>query len=277
MLAADAVETETDDGYGPVRRYAKPGDVNPPLVAGTATETETLAPLPAWLRASPARDRIDTILLRPSEMFEGEGQDTKQVESQTQRSLALKRGVLVHRLLQSLPDVALDRRHDTALRYLARNAEEWSQQERDDLAAQVIALIGAERFAAVFAPGSRAEVSIVGRLGTSAELGGPTPATDRAPDRSHRPAVLVSGQIDRLAVTPSEVLIVDYKTNHHPPRVLGDCPPAYIRQLALYRALLGRLHPQKQIRAALLWTENAEIMEIPAAALDAELARIISP
>lgn len=77
-------------------------------------------------------------------------------------------------------------------------------------------------------------------------------------------------------VTPSEILIVDYKTNHNPPKTAAEAPPAYLRQLALYRALLAGLHGDRPVRAALLWTEAAEIMELPAPVLDAELARIIS-
>ena len=50
-----------------------------------------------------------------------------------------------------------------------------------------------------------------------------------------------------------------------------EAPQAYVRQLALYRAVLSRLYPQHALRAALLWTETADLMEISAAALDAEL------
>jgi ATP-dependent helicase/nuclease subunit A len=56
---------------------------------------------------------------------------------------------------------------------------------------------------------------------------------------------------------------------------VADAPRGYIRQLALYRAVLGQLYPQRAIRAALLWTETAEFMEISAPALDAELAAVI--
>ena len=116
----------------------------------------------------------------------------------------------------------------------------------------MLALIEDPRFAPVFAAGSRAEVSIVGRL-----------------ERPGRPPALVSGQIDRLVVTPSEVLIVDFKTNHAPPTAAAEAPAAYVRQLALYRAVLGKLYPQVPVRAALLWTETPELMEISAPALDA--------
>jgi ATP-dependent helicase/nuclease subunit A len=41
--------------------------------------------------------------------------------------------------------------------------------------------------------------------------------------------------------------------------------------------VLSRLYPHLPIRAALLWTETPELMEISASALDAQLASIISP
>ena len=104
------------------------------------------------------------------------------------------------------------------------------------LAEKVIALIADSRFAAVFAEGSRAEVAIVGRL----TLPG-------------RPPALVSGQIDRLVVTPNEVLIVDFKTNHAPPDgrrrgAAGLCPPAR----AVPGGVVATLSPARRPRRAAL-------------------------
>ena len=50
-------------------------------------------------------------------------------------------------------------------------------------------------------------------------------------------------------------------------------PTAYIAQLALYRAVLVRLYPGRPVRAALIWTELPDLMEISPAALDAALAQ----
>jgi ATP-dependent helicase/nuclease subunit A len=197
-------------------------------------------------------------LLRPSDPADEENHRVRTGESIQLRARALQRGTLVHRLLQSLPDVATERRRDAALKYLARNADGWTDGDRAALAEAMLALIGDSRFAAVFAPGSRAEVSIAGRL-----------------ERAGRPPALVSGQIDRLVVRPDEVLIVDFKTNHDPPKLAAEAPPAYLRQLALYRAVLQKLYPQRPVRAALLWTERPELMEISALALHAQLATII--
>ncbi|HEU0081429.1 MAG TPA: PD-(D/E)XK nuclease family protein, partial [Bradyrhizobium sp.] len=240
---------------GVVKRYLRAEDASPePGI--TAAPAAHFAPLelPAWLRAPAPRGAVPEDVLRPSDPALEDGRAIRPGESGPQRARALQRGLLVHRLLQSLPDLPAGRRQDVAALYLARNAEDWNEDDRAALAGRVLALLDDARFAAVFAAGSRAEVSIAGRLA-----------------RPGRPPALVSGQIDRLVVA-DEVLIIDYKTNHAPPRSVAGAPPAYLRQLALYRAVLAKLYPQKPLRAALLWTETPELMEIPPPALDAQLA-----
>ena len=248
-------EIETPDGA--IKRYSRPEDVTAGTTAAVAPATIAPTALPAWLRTSAPEFPADD-LLRPSGPAEEENHRARTGESIQLRARALQRGTLVHRLLQSLPDVATERRRDAALKYLARNADGWTDGDREALAEAVLALIGDSRFAAVFAPGSRAEVSIAGRL-----------------ERAGRRPGLVSGQIDRLVVSPDEVLIVDFKTNHAPPKLAAEAPRTYLRQLALYRAVLQKLYPQRPVRAALLWTERPELMEISALALDAQLATII--
>jgi ATP-dependent helicase/nuclease subunit A len=245
---------ETPDGS--IKRYSRPEDVAPPASAPAATAASPRMELPAWLRTTISHDAPSAAPLRPSDSG-GAGHRVTSDEAITSRTRAIQRGTLVHRLLQSLPDLATERRHSAALAYLARNAADWSEGERTALADSVLDLIGDRRFAAVFGEASRAEVPIVGRVAIA----------NRAP-------AFVSGQIDRLVVTPDEILIVDFKTNQAPPRTAAEAPQTYVRQLALYRALLGKLYPQRRLRAALLWTETTELMEISAPALDAELASL---
>jgi ATP-dependent helicase/nuclease subunit A len=247
---------ETPDG--PVKRYARPEDAAIPTGQVAAAATSAAAELPSWLQTSAPQESPPDSLLRPSDPAEDESRSIRTGESVQARAHALQRGTLVHRLLQSLPDVATERRRNAALQYLARNAGGWTDGDREALAEAILAVIAEPRFAPVFGPGSRAEVGIAGRL-----------------ERPGRPPALVSGQIDRLVVSQSEVLIVDYKTNHAPPKVPGETPRTYVRQLALYRAVLKKIYPQLPVRAALLWTERPELMEISALALDAQLATII--
>jgi ATP-dependent helicase/nuclease subunit A len=123
----------------------------------------------------------------------------------------------------------------------------------------VLRLFDDPRFAPLFSPGSRAEVPIVGRV-----------------DRPGGTPLAVSGQIDRLAVTAEAVLIADYKTNRPAPRTIADVPPAYVRQLALYRALLRKLYPDRPVRAVLVWTDVPDLMELSAEVLDRAVARAMA-
>jgi ATP-dependent helicase/nuclease subunit A len=169
------------------------------------------------------------------------------------RGHAIARGNAVHRLMQSLPDLPHDRRADAARRYLARQSDDLDEPERHDIVRQVLAMLDDQRFAALFAPGSRAEVPIVGRIGEQT----------------------VSGTVDRLVIAPDAVEIVDYKSNRPAPQNLAETKsrhPGYVRQLALYRAVLMRLYPGRPVRAALLWTDLPGLLEIPAEALDEALA-----
>ena len=250
---------EIETAIGRVKRYIRPEETTPPAAPAAAPTAPAPMVLPNWLLTPAQPEMSAESFVRPSDPADHDSRKVRTAESLTQRARALQHGTLVHRLLQSLPDIAAPRRREAALAYLARNADGWSEEERQALAESTLALIADARFAPVFSPGSRAEVSIVGRLERPAG----------------RPA-LVSGQIDRLVVTESEVLIVDFKTNHAPPGRPEEAPRGYVRQLALYRAVLGRLYPQRLVRAALLWTETAELMEISAPALEAELASIIS-
>ena len=248
---------ETDEGK--IRRFTRPEEAAATTSAALATSISEPRALPGWLHLSVSAQAPGDHVLRPSDASDAPATKKRASESIEQRTRALQRGTLVHRLLQSLPELPADRRSDAARKFLARNATAWSEAERHELAEKVLALIAEPRFAPVFAEGSRAEVAIVGRL-------------DLAGERQSRRQALVSGQIDRLVITPGEVLIVDFKTNHAPPLTAAEAPPAYVRQLALYRAVLRKLYPQRTVRAALLWTETADLMEISAPALDAALA-----
>ncbi|TWG88949.1 DNA helicase/exodeoxyribonuclease V subunit A [Mesorhizobium sp. J18] len=169
---------------------------------------------------------------------------------------AVERGHAIHRLLQILPEIAPDQREAAAWRYLSRAGASWSLEERQTAWQSVATIMENERFAPIFAPGSRPEISIMGTL----KLG----------SRMHA----VSGKIDRLAVSGDEVLIVDYKTNRPAPADLPDVPSAYVTQLALYAELLKPLYPEKAIAAALLFTEVPRLIQIPPQYMEDALARL---
>jgi len=251
-----SVEEPADDGDGKVWRYRK----TPPSVGVSFAATAPAMPTaerPPWLDRDARAEPPPVRLVSPALAYDEAAPMRAASGSRIDRDKALARGVVVHRLLQSLPDIASAARAEAARRHLARNAAEFSAEERETMLEQILLLPKDPRFAQLFSPGSRAEVPIVGRLN-----GG---------------TLAVSGQVDRLAVTSDSVLIADYKTNRPAPGSLAEVPPAYVAQLALYRAVLAELYPGKRIRAALVWTDVPDLMEISEANLDAALAAVTSP
>ena len=258
LKKSDLVKQELTASHGAITRYRRAGDVEPAATEISKQKISKPESSPDWLRTPAPREEAADILLRPSDSAENDAHATVTAESLAARAKALQRGTLVHRLLQSLPDIAATHRSDAAKKFLARNAKDCADGERNALVKQVMSIIENESFAPLFAAGSRAEVSIAGRVMRRGK------------------AAVVSGQIDRLVETPQHILIVDYKTNHAPPSSARDAPGDYVRQLALYRDVLSRIYPDKPIRCVLLWTETAHLMEIPTAALDTGLQRALA-
>ncbi len=253
-LRDDCVSEPTTDGSGEVWRYRK----GPPQAQERQTKESSgkaeKIPVPPWLKAN-----VTTGISAARTITASGATDTAAPASASGgRSVALLRGSLVHRLMQSLPDIPAINRRKMADDYLAGAGAKLTAGERAKLAEQVMLALEHPHFYELYGPGSQAEVPIVGRL----LIGGET--------------VRVSGQIDRLAVTQASVLIADFKTNRPAPRRIEDVPEAYLRQLALYRAVLVKLYPEKAIRAALIWTEVPDLMELSAEVLDAALARVTS-
>jgi ATP-dependent helicase/nuclease subunit A len=169
---------------------------------------------------------------------------------------AARRGRLVHRLMELLPQVPPPERAGRAAGHLARVAGDLPAMERDGIVASVLAVLDDPRFAPVFGPGSRSEVAIAGTI--------------KGADGRDLP---VFGQVDRLVTLPGEILVVDFKTGRTVPDVVPD---GYAAQLALYRAVLARLSPGVAIRAGILWTQVPRLDAVEDGRLDALVTRLVT-
>ena len=251
-LREACISEPADDGDGEVLRFRK----DPPAEAVKISLPDVPEPPagPDWLRANASSVIAGVHTVTPSSAEE----DATRTAASGSRAEALMRGSLTHRLLQSLPDIAAERRSAAAEEFLVRSGRELPEDVRRKIKEEVDVLLANARFAALFAPGSRAEVPVVGRL------------------MFGRETIRVSGQVDRLAVTQGSVLIADFKTGRSVPSRIEAEQSKYAQQLALYRAVLTKLYPAKPVRAALVWTEVPDLMELSAEALDAALARVTS-
>ena len=127
---------------------------------------------------------------------------------------------------------------------------------REALVAETLAVLDDPRFAAAFGPGSQAEAGLLAEL----------------PEFGH--GARINGRIDRLAVTDSQVLILDFKTNRPPPAREADVPQVYLAQMALYRAGAQAVFPGRRIVCGLLFTDGPRLLQLSDVVLDAQLADI---
>lgn len=231
-----------DDGY--LLRLTCPQDekINPEPPVKKERVAE--AALPIWAKCAPPMEPTPSRPLSPSRPTEDEPAVLSPLQSGLRKNKdnrRFHRGRMIHRLLEILPDLAEEKREDVARKFLEQTAYELDEADITQIIQQISAILTDEDFAEVFSQNSRAEVSIVGLVGN----------------------VPVSGQVDRLVVTDSQILIIDYKTNRPPPKNTADVSPLYLRQMAAYRAVLSDIYPDKTIRCMLLWTDVGRLMELP--------------
>ena len=253
------VEAACHDG-APARRMES-AQVKPVKPDQATKPAEAIAPLPDWASALAPRERARPTLA-PSRLALGPDGAAQSAEQPPLGPGALgtndryARGRLVHALLQHLPNVAAEQQERAARAFVAVRGADLDQALQDEIVAETLDVVRNPDFAPLFRPGSLAEVPVVARLGEGDD------------------AFALDGQIDRLAVLDRDLLIVDYKTNRPPAAAPEEVAPAYIAQLAAYRAALARLFPGRSLRAALLWTDGPRLMEIPSTMLDDAERRI---
>jgi len=222
-----------------IQRYGE----DPVALGRGAKAAVPVAGLPAWAQVAPRLDGVARYA-SPSDLGEGVRIAAPSPLAETAGLGRFRRGDLIHRLLQVLPDVAPEARAPGAFALLAREPD-LTEAQRTEMAQAALALLADTRFADVFGEGSRAEVAIAGSARTLPQ------------------DLKISGRIDRLVVLPDRVLVVDFKTNRPSPSRIGDADPAYIRQMALYVAVLGEVFPERRVEAALIWTDGPKLMAVP--------------
>ncbi|HEX6860251.1 MAG TPA: double-strand break repair helicase AddA [Caulobacteraceae bacterium] len=225
-----------------------------PLGRAAARAVER-APLPAWAGEDARADPAALKYASPSQMAETIRGPAPSPLAQTGGLGRFRRGDIVHRLLQLLPDIAPAERQAAAERLLAKEPG-LSDEQRTEMIAAAFGVLDDPRFAEVFGPGSRAEATIAG---TAKAL----PA-----------GLAVSGRVDRLLVTPERVLVVDYKTNRPAPASIEEADEAYRIQMAVYAAVLREVFPDRAVEAALVWTDGPKLMAVPEKVMIEALARL---
>ncbi len=228
-----------------------------PISAKKVVDKESNDDLPSWIYAPANPAKAPRRQVTPSHLLAPPPHRDMPVRSPLTQATETRfmRGNLIHKLLEILPEFDPIRRQDIAEKMLS-TYKALSLEQKDHIISEVFAVLNAPEFAEIFAPGSRAEISLAGTAkGLPAEL-------------------YLNAQIDRISVTQDKVFIVDYKSNRPPPLSQNGVADIYWGQMAAYRELAKEIYPQHDIICALLWTDGPRLMILEDSRLDAALTQI---
>jgi ATP-dependent helicase/nuclease subunit A len=174
--------------------------------------------IPVWALPSPVQSQVQ---YEPGTAIYSDDHGTSPGHA------SLRRGIAVHKLLQALPA--------------------WPEGERSALAHRLGRDLGLARI----------DVEHALHLVTREELA--AFFTDQAQGEV---TLMVAGgetrRIDRLAVTPEAIYLLDYKTGTGKDTVLDENHP-YVQQLGRYASGLFEAYPERQLKAALVWTDSGTV------------------
>lgn len=255
-LVEKAGGLELDEApYGPISIWRE----GSPLARTLAAESDgpLLDPIavPDWLTSTAVPEPEPLPPIRPSSALGAADRMTRPGDGPYAPEARL-RGTLVHALLERLPSLAPEHRESMARAYVKARAPRLSAALGESILADALNVLDHPDLRPLFGKGSRAEAPIAGRVLTV------------------HGEILVSGQIDRLAVLETEVLVADFKTTARAPKPGQPPPRAYLAQLALYRTLLAAIYPGKCIRTFLVWTAGPAVHELMEPELESALTLI---
>jgi ATP-dependent helicase/nuclease subunit A len=195
--------------------------------------------LPQWALDPAPSPKKKSDVINPSKLggekvIDGAGQGRDE-ES------ALRHGRQLHALLELLPTADKSNWAKLAAQILNSNSEPYDEAENIELLAEATTILENPDLAFIFTSSSLAEVEITAQM---------------------EPGVLF-GVIDRLVITETKILAVDFKSNLSVPALLAEVPLGYLRQMGAYAAGLAQIYPDHKIETAILWTKPATLMRLP--------------
>ena len=213
---------------------AKPLEPEECAEAGGEMQTD----LPRWMTTPIGPEPRPPRPLAPSSAGEDKAGDPPLPPEAARH--AARRGTLIHRLLERLPDVAEAERADAAQRWLERQAGDLGPELRDELLAAALGVLDHPDFAAIFSPAALAEVPLAATV----------------------EGVVVAGTADRLLIEDKRITVIDFKTTRRPPVSSADVPVATLRQMAAYVAALEAIYPGREVRAGVLYTHAPALFDL---------------
>jgi ATP-dependent helicase/nuclease subunit A len=208
---------------------------------------------PTWLRIpAPAEPELPVLL--PSRLLPESEIHANEKPRSSSRNQARAKGILLHRLLEVLPQLAALERASAATAIASAFSGELSAREREFAIESALEALSNVVFA-------RHHEKRLAEAGFAVTI----------KDHLGNCRGIITGQVDHITFDEPDITIVDYKSGAF--QTDTGLPFRYGAQLAAYRHALTRLYPNNiaTIHAALLNTRSLEICRAEASMLDAFL------
>lgn len=226
-------------GYGSLPE--KP--INVGSAASQSVGTSTLPVLPTWAITPVGPEPRPPRPLAPSSAGDERGVDAPLPPEFAAQ--AARRGTVIHGLLERLPDIAAEKREEAARLWLARQATDFDSEGQAEMIRAAMDVLDDPIFAALFSPGSLAEVPLAAIVGGK----------------------VVNGTADRLLITQERILVVDYKTARRPPTTADAISRSILAQMAAYVCVLEVIYPGRSVQAGVLFTQTPQLFLLDDAVL----------
>lgn len=215
------------------------------LVFGDAVQHGTAHPvtsgqtsmIPGWLKKSVGPAVPNILLAAPSRLGREDKTPISNIAASV-RQHSLRRGQLIHQLLEHLPSTSQDRWTRVAKAFLD-HVPDLSADLKSEILKTTLATLEHDEFAEIFFGPGRSEAAIVGKL----ENG-----------------LAINGRVDRLVIEDHRIRIVDYKTDRPAPENPSEVDTSYKVQMAAYAEITKQLYPDRTVECALLYTDGPNLI-----------------
>jgi ATP-dependent helicase/nuclease subunit A len=162
---------------------------------------------------------------------------------------AKMRGIIIHKLLEILVNMPPQHRPQATDNYLKKY--NLTAQTHERYKSEIFNLMDNPDFNILLSSNGLSEVPIMGQI----------PELDN---------MNVSGQIDRMVITDTQILLADYKTDKDLSKDT-PLPEQYVLQMALYQSACKHIYPNKTIKCFIIATAKPDIIEIDTMMLNTSL------
>ncbi|APG62763.1 double-strand break repair helicase AddA [Sphingorhabdus lutea] len=208
----------------------------------TAKVGNDLEQLPIWAVTAAQSEKPDARPLAPSKV-----EDAGDIPiSNPQMIAAARRGIIIHDILQHIKITSSTLKLPQIIVQYIKDNYPHDDVQPDEIAQLILNLLHDKNLAKIFQGDAISELPIAAVI----------------------KGRVVSGRIDKVYFEGQKITLVDFKTSKKSAATYKELPKPIARQMALYCAAMHKIYPNHDVEAKIIYTQYAQMIDIPGAYLD---------